>query len=46
MNIEHRDGLASSLNFVIEVRDRVHLARIMRRIRGIGEVSRIVRTGH
>ena len=45
VNIEHRDGLASSLNFVIEVRDRVHLARIMRRIRGIGEVSRIMRTG-
>ena len=46
VNIEHRDGLDSSLIFVIEVHDRVHLARIMRRIRGIGEVSRIARTGH
>ena len=45
VNIEHRDGLASTLIFVIEVHDRAHLARIMRRIRGIGEVSRIVRTG-
>ena len=45
VNIEHRDGLDSTLIFVIEVRDRAHLARIMRRIRGIGEVSRIVRTG-
>ena len=45
VNIEHRDGLDSTLIFVIEVRDRAHLARIMRRIRGIGEVSRIARTG-
>ena len=45
VNIEHRDGLDSTLIFVIEVHDRAHLARIMRRIRGIGEVSRIVRTG-
>ena len=45
VNIEHRDGLDSTLIFVIEVRDRAHLARIIRRIRGIGEVSRIARTG-
>ena len=45
VNIEHRDGLNSTLMFVIEVRDRAHLARIIRRIRGIGEVARIARTG-
>ena len=46
VNIESRDGLDAALNFVIGVHDRTHLARIMRRIRAIGEVSRIVRTGH
>ena len=46
VNIENRDGLNSALNFVIGVSDRSHLARIMRRIRGIGDVSRITRTGH
>ena len=46
VNIENRDGLNSALNFVIGVHDRTHLARIMRRIRGIDEVSRIARTGH
>ena len=46
VNIENRDGLNSGLNFVIGVHDRTHLARIMRRIRGIGDVSRIARTGH
>ena len=46
VNIENRDGLNSGLNFVIGVHDRTHLARIMRRIRGLGDVSRIARTGH
>ena len=46
VSIENRDGLNSALNFVIGVHDRGHLARIMRRIRGIGDVSRIARTGH
>ena len=46
VNIENRDGLDAALNFVIGVTDRVHLARIMRRIRRIGDVSRIARTGH
>ena len=46
VNIENRDGLDAAMNFVIGVHDRTHLARIMRRIRAIGEVSRIVRTGH
>ena len=46
VNIENRDGLDAAMNFVIGVHDRTHLAHIMRRIRTIGEVSRIVRTGH
>ena len=46
VNIENRDGLDAALIFVIGVTDRVHLARIMRRIRRIGDVSRIARTGH
>ena len=46
VNIENRDGLDAAMNFVIGVHDRTHLARIMRRIRGISEVSRIARTGH
>ena len=46
VNLERRDGLDASMNFVIHVHDRTHLARIMRRIRGIDEVSRIARTGH
>ena len=41
---EDRDGLNSTLKFVIEVTDRVHLAGIMRRIRMISEVNRITRT--
>ena len=45
VGIESRDGLDSALNFVISVHDRVHLARIMRRVRGISDVSRILRTG-
>ena len=46
VNIENRDGLDAALIFVVGVHDRVHLARIMRRVRGIGDVSRIARTGH
>jgi len=46
VNIENRDGLDAAMNFVIGVNDRTHLARIMRRIRAINEVSRIARTGH
>ncbi len=45
VGLESRDGLNSSLTFVLTVSDRVHLARILRRIRRIEEVVRIVRTG-
>jgi GTP diphosphokinase / guanosine-3',5'-bis(diphosphate) 3'-diphosphatase len=38
-----RDGLTSSLEFVLTVRSRAHLARIMRRLRQIAQVVRISR---
>ncbi|MBU0500103.1 MAG: RelA/SpoT family protein [Gammaproteobacteria bacterium] len=43
VGIEERDGLTSTLIFVIEVTDRQHLARIMRRLRSLPRVIRIVR---
>jgi len=47
-NIEHvsiseRDGLSSTLDFVICVRDRAHLAAIMRNLRALPKVMRISR---
>lgn len=41
--IEERDGLTSTLIFVIEVSDRQHLAKIIRRIRSLPRVIRISR---
>ena len=41
--IEERDGLNTSIIFTITVRDRQHLARVMRRIRHIPLVLRISR---
>ncbi len=43
VSIEERDGLSSTLIFVIEVKNRQHLAGIMRRIRTIPAVIRISR---
>ena len=43
VGIEERDGLSSSLAFTLTVRDRQHLARVMRRIRHIPLVLRISR---
>lgn len=40
---EERDGLSSSLRFVIAVRDRRHLASIIRRIRAIPSVLKVAR---
>jgi GTP pyrophosphokinase len=47
-NIEHvgseeRDGLSSTLVFVITVKNRVHLARILRQLRSLPSVMRITR---
>ncbi|MDX1592817.1 MAG: ACT domain-containing protein, partial [Gammaproteobacteria bacterium] len=40
---KERDGLHSTLQFVLMVRDRTHLARILRRLRAIQAVRRIAR---
>jgi (p)ppGpp synthase/HD superfamily hydrolase len=42
--IEERDGLDTALNFTITVRDRGHLARVMRCIRKVSAVMRISRS--
>ncbi|MHB1240930.1 MAG: RelA/SpoT family protein, partial [Gammaproteobacteria bacterium] len=44
VRLEERDGMTSMMTLVIDVRDRRHLARIMRRIRAMDSVMRIVRT--
>jgi guanosine-3',5'-bis(diphosphate) 3'-pyrophosphohydrolase len=43
VNIEERDGLNSAIDFIVEVRDRVHLAAILRRLRALEPVIRINR---
>jgi len=40
---EERDGFHSTLKFLVGVADRRHMARIIRRLRGIKEVLRITR---
>ena len=45
VTMENRDGLTASLDFTINVRDRLHLAQIIRRIRSLGEAVRITRGG-
>jgi GTP diphosphokinase / guanosine-3',5'-bis(diphosphate) 3'-diphosphatase len=42
--VEQRDGDVSILTLEVEVRDRKHLARIVRAIRGMPEVLRVTRT--
>jgi len=44
VGLEERDGRYSTLTMVVEVHDRRHLARIMRRLRSIDLVARITRT--
>ncbi|VAX11477.1 Guanosine-3',5'-bis(diphosphate) 3'-pyrophosphohydrolase / GTP pyrophosphokinase, (p)ppGpp synthetase II [hydrothermal vent metagenome] len=43
VGIAERDGLSSTLNFVISVRGRKHLARIIRQLRSLPTVMRITR---
>jgi len=43
VNIEERDGLNSAIDFIVEVRDRVHLATILRQLRALEPVIRINR---
>ncbi len=44
VNMEERDGRHSTMNMVIDVRSRQHLASLMRRIRTIEPVLKIVRS--
>ncbi len=43
VSLEDRDGMTTTMNFVVMVRDRRHLARIMRHIRALRMVVRITR---
>ncbi len=43
VNVDQRDTRVNTVRFVVSVRDRPHLARIMRRLRAVGEVTRIKR---
>ena len=45
VSMENSEGSNATLSFVIGVTDRVHLAHLIRRIRGINEVTRIMRKG-
>jgi len=45
VSMENSEGSNATLSFVIGVTDRVHLAHLIRRIRGIDEVTRIMRKG-
>jgi len=43
VDIEERDGMTNSINFTITVKNRDHLARIIRRARHVSNVINIVR---
>jgi len=43
VDIEERDGIHSSMTLTVEVKDRKHLARVMRRLKSINMVDRIHR---
>jgi len=43
VDIEERDGIHSSMTLTVEVKDRKHLARVMRRLKTITMVDRIHR---
>ncbi len=43
VNQSEKDGLISTTNFVITVRDRIHLARIMKKLRALPVVNKIWR---
>ncbi len=42
---QERDGMSSTISFLVNVRGRRHLAATMRRLRALPEVMRIVRVG-
>ncbi|MBS0357700.1 MAG: bifunctional GTP diphosphokinase/guanosine-3',5'-bis pyrophosphate 3'-pyrophosphohydrolase [Proteobacteria bacterium] len=43
ITVDPRDGECSRVQLTIVVRDRLHLARVMRRIRAINSVTRLIR---
>ncbi len=43
VEVEDKDGLSTNITFIIAVRDRDHLAKIMRRLRRVRSVMRIAR---
>ena len=43
VDIADHDGLYTAITFTIDVTHRAHLARILRRVRGIRQVTRIFR---
>jgi (p)ppGpp synthase/HD superfamily hydrolase len=43
VNLTEKDGRISTIEFVITVQDRIHLARIMKKLRSLGVVNRIWR---
>lgn len=43
VNVDQADPRINTVQFVVSVRDRSHLARIMRRLRAVGEVTSIRR---
>ncbi len=44
VNQSEKDGLITTIDFVITVRDRIHLARIIKKLRALPVVNRIWRT--
>ena len=45
INVDQRDGKHNAVTFALSVRDRKHLARVMRRLRAIKVVMRLYRKG-
>ena len=43
VNVTEKDGRISTIEFVVTVKDRIHLARIMKKLRGLNVVNRIWR---
>jgi guanosine-3',5'-bis(diphosphate) 3'-pyrophosphohydrolase len=43
VNLTEKDGRISTIEFLITVTDRIHLARIMKKLRSLGVVNRIWR---
>jgi len=43
IEMQDKDDRYNTLKFIVEVKNRLHLARIMRRVRGIKNVARLIR---